>query len=49
MIVDFRCGDEAAHRESLRAWASRVDYQRAWFDGEIVDLDPAAGGPAHTR
>lgn len=49
VIVDFRCGGEAEHREALRDWAGRVGYRRVWFDGQIVDLDPSPGGPAQTR
>lgn len=49
LIVDFRCGGESAHRGALMMWAQQVGYRRAWFDGEISELAPAPGGPAHTR
>ncbi|MEA2155728.1 MAG: hypothetical protein QOE11_1868 [Solirubrobacteraceae bacterium] len=49
VVADFRCGDTPTHRETLIDWAARVGYRRAWFDGEIADLEPAPGGSAHTR
>jgi len=49
LIVDFRCGDSPDHRHALSEWAARVGYQRVWFDGEIVDLEPSPGGAAQTR
>jgi hypothetical protein len=49
VIFDFRCGGTTEHRAALREWASRVGYRRAWFDGEISNLEPAAGGSAQTR
>jgi hypothetical protein len=49
LIVDFQCGDTAAHRAALAEWAARVSYQRLWLDGEIVELAPAWGGLARAR
>lgn len=37
----------SAHREALCAWAS--GYRRAWFAGEITELDPFSGGTAQAR
>lgn len=49
VIVDFRCGGLPEHRQALREWAAQVGYRRAWFDGEIIDLEPSPGGAAQTR
>jgi hypothetical protein len=49
LVVGFRCGDSLAHRAALCAWAARVGYRRAWFDGHVEDLEPAPGGAAQTR
>jgi hypothetical protein len=49
VIVDFRCGGDGAHRDALRDWAAHVGYRRIWFDGEVADLEPIAGGAAETR
>src|SRR3954454_13458678 len=43
VIVDFRCGGTIEHREALSDWAGRIGYRRAWFDGEIAELDPSPG------
>jgi len=49
VVVAFRCGGTPEHRRVLSEWAARVGYRRAWFDGEISDLDPVPGGTAQTR
>jgi hypothetical protein len=49
VIVDFRCGGTIEHHEALSDWAGRIGYRRAWFDGEIAELDPSPGGRAQTR
>jgi hypothetical protein len=49
LIVAFRCGGSSVHRQALCAWAGRVGYRRAWFEGEVRELDPVPGGAAHTR
>jgi hypothetical protein len=46
--VDFLAGDRADHRETLLAWAATVGYRRAWLAGEVVELEPRAGGTAET-
>lgn len=33
VIFDFCCGDTPGHRTTLRDWAARVGYRRAWFAG----------------
>jgi hypothetical protein len=48
LIAEFLAGDARAHRESLRRWAAAVGYRRAWFPGEVVELEPRAGGAATT-
>jgi hypothetical protein len=40
---------DGAHRDALRDWAAHVGYRRIWFDGEVADLEPIAGGAAETR
>jgi hypothetical protein len=37
------------HRAALIEWAHAVGYTRVWFDGELVDIEPTAGGPVETR
>jgi hypothetical protein len=49
VIFDFCCGDTPGHRATLRDWAARVGYRRAWFGGEIIDLECSPGGSAQTR
>jgi hypothetical protein len=49
LIVQFHAGGGEAHRRALRDWASRAGYRRAWFDGEVVELEPAGGGLVRTR
>lgn len=49
VVIEFRCGGTGEHREVLCDWAARVGYRRAWFDGEIRDLEPVPGGEAQTR
>jgi hypothetical protein len=49
VIVDFRCGGASAHRRALCGWAASVGYRRIWLAGEVVDLEPVAGGAAQTR
>ena len=49
LIVQFHAGGGEAHRRALRDWASRAGYRRAWFDGEVVELEPTGGGLVRTR
>jgi hypothetical protein len=44
LMVQFHAGGNEAHRRAVCEWASRVGCQRAWFDGEVVELEPSAGG-----
>ena len=49
VIVEFHSGGSDVHRAALSDWARAVGYVRVWFDGEIVDLEPTAGGLMATR
>jgi hypothetical protein len=49
VIVDFHSGGGDVHRAALINWAHTLGYTRVWFDGELVDLEPTAGGPVTTR
>jgi hypothetical protein len=49
VIVEFHSGGSDLHRVALCDWACAVGYGRVWFDGEVVDLEPTAGGPVTTR
>lgn len=49
LIASFLCGDAPERRRTLCDWAAHVGYRRIWFDGELVELDPAPGGTAETR
>jgi hypothetical protein len=49
VIVEFHSGGGDVHRAALIDWANAVGYTRVWFDGELVDLEPTAGGPVTTR
>jgi hypothetical protein len=49
VIVDFHSGGGDMHRAALIDWAQTLGYTRVWFDGELVDLEPTAGGPVATR
>lgn len=49
LVVDFCCGESLAARRALARWAAHVGYRRVWFDGEILELEPAPGGYAYTR
>lgn len=49
VIVEFLTGDRLAARAALTAWAELAGYTRAWFDGEVVELDPVPGGRAQVR
>jgi hypothetical protein len=49
VIVMFHSGGGDVHRAALIDWAQTVGYKRAWFDGELVDLEPTAGGSVTTR
>ena len=49
VIVQFHAGGGEAHRRVLSEWARNVGYQRVWFDGEVVELEPAPGGAMRTR
>jgi hypothetical protein len=49
VIVQFHAGGGEAHRRALCEWARSAGYQRVWFDGEVVALEPAAGGIVRTR
>ena len=49
VIVEFHCGGGDLHRAALIDWAHAIGYTRVWFDGEVVELEPAAGGPVTTR
>jgi hypothetical protein len=49
VIVEFHSGGHDIHRGALINWAHTVGYTRVWFDGELVDLEPTAGGPVTTR
>jgi hypothetical protein len=49
VIVEFHCGGGDLHRAALIDWAHAIGYARVWFDGEVVELEPAAGGPVATR
>jgi hypothetical protein len=49
VIVEFHSGGGDTHRAALSDWAHSVGYTRVWFDGELVDLEPTAGGPVTTR
>jgi hypothetical protein len=44
VIVEFHSGGSDVHRAALCDWACAVGYGRVWFDGEVVDLVPTAGG-----
>jgi hypothetical protein len=48
LIAEFLAGDRPAHREALVRWAATVGYRRAWLPGEVVELEPCAGGAATT-
>jgi hypothetical protein len=49
VIVKFHSGGSDVHRAALSDWARTVGYGRVWFDGEVVDLEPTAGGPVTAR
>jgi hypothetical protein len=49
VIVQFHSGGGDLHRAALIDWAHAIGYTRVWFDGEVVELEPAAGGPVTTR
>jgi hypothetical protein len=49
VTVEFHSGGGDMHRAALIDWARTVGYTRVWFDGELVDLEPTAGGPVKTR
>jgi hypothetical protein len=49
VIVEFHSGGGNMHRAALIDWANTAGYARVWFDGELVDLEPAAGGSVTTR
>jgi hypothetical protein len=49
VIVAFHSGGSHMHRTALSDWACAVGYTRVWFDGEVVELEPGAGGPVTTR
>ena len=49
VIVQFHAGGNEAHRRALCDWARSAGYQRIWFDGEVAELEPAAGGMVRTR
>ena len=48
VIVEFHSGGSDMHRAALCDWACAVGYGRVWFDGEVVDLKPTAGGTVTT-
>jgi hypothetical protein len=48
VIVEFHSGGGGRHRAALVEWAGAAGYRRVWFDGEVVDLEPTAGGPVTT-
>ena len=48
VIVEFHSGGSDMHRAALCDWAAAVGYARVWFDGEVVELEPTAGGPVTT-
>jgi hypothetical protein len=48
VIVEFHSGGSDMHRAALCDWACAVGYGRVWFDGEVVDLEPTAGGAVTT-
>jgi hypothetical protein len=48
VIVEFHSGGSDTHRAALCHWACAVGYGRVWFDGEVVDLEPTAGGAVTT-
>jgi hypothetical protein len=49
VIVEFHSGGTDIHRAAIVDWAHAVGYARVWFDGELVDLEPATGGVVTTR
>jgi hypothetical protein len=49
VIVEFHSGGNDMHRAALSDWAHSLGYTRVWFDGELIDLEPSAGGPVTTR
>ena len=49
LIIEFHAGGGETHRRALCEWARSAGYQRVWFDGEVVELEPAAGGMVRTR
>jgi hypothetical protein len=49
VIVQFHSGGNDIHRAALIDWARAVGYTRVWFDGEFLELEPAAGGLVTTR
>jgi hypothetical protein len=49
VIAEFHSGGSDMHRAALISWAHTIGYTRVWFDGELVDLEPSAGGPVTTR
>ena len=49
VIVEFHSGGGDMHRAALIDWADTLGYTRVWFDGELVDLEPTAGGRVTTR
>ena len=49
VIVELHTGGGDTHRAALCDWAQTVGYRRVWFDDEVIDLEPSAGGPVTTR
>ena len=49
VIVEFLAGGTERHRSALTGWAAAAGYTRAWFDDEVVELTPSAGGLVQTR
>lgn len=49
VIVEFLAGGTERHRNALAGWAAAAGYRRAWFDEEVVELTPSAGGLVQTR
>ncbi len=49
VIIEFLAGGTERHRNALKSWAAAAGYTRAWFDDEVVELTPSAGGLVQTR
>jgi hypothetical protein len=49
VIVGLLCENAIGHWAALCEWAAYAGYQRIWFDDDVVELEPRAGGCYRTR